>query len=101
MNQIIQVRGNDVNTETAFLMIAISLGLVLMILLLKKRMQLVLNFLVRSVLGAIGIIFANDFLATQGIAVAVGLNPISVLTIGTLGFGGFAMLYGIVMCKFL
>lgn len=86
---------------TQFGLIAGICGLVLLIALLKRRAQLVLNFLVRTALGAIGVIFTNDFFAAQGIAIAVGLNPASLLTIGILGFGGFALLYGIVTCKFL
>ena len=75
--------------------------LVLGIVLLKQKSQIVWNFLVRSVLGAICILFTNDFLAAQGIAVAVGLNPVSLLTVGTLGFGGLAALYGILFTQFL
>ena len=55
----------------------------------------------RIVLGGIGIIYANDFFTSQGIAISVGLNPVSLLTIGILGIGGFALLYGILACKFL
>lgn len=84
-----------------FAVIAGSCALVLGIALLKRRSQLVLNFLVRVALGAVGIIFTNDFLVQQGIAIAVGLNPVSLLTVGILGFGGFALLYAIVASNFL
>ncbi|MDD6307514.1 MAG: pro-sigmaK processing inhibitor BofA family protein [Clostridiales bacterium] len=86
---------------TAFQIMAGMLLLVLGIVLLKQKSQIVWNFLVRSVLGAICILFTNDFLAAQGIAVAVGLNPVSLLTVGTLGFGGFSALYGILFTQFL
>ena len=86
---------------TASQIMAGMLLLVLGIVLLKQKSQIVWNFLVRSVLGAICILFTNDFLAAQGIAVAVGLNPVSLLTVGTLGFGGFAALYGILFTQFL
>lgn len=76
-------------------------ALVLLIILLKRRAQIVLGFLVRMVLGMICIAFTNDLLAAQGIALSVGMNPISLLTTGTLGFGGVALLYGILACKFL
>lgn len=66
-----------------------------------EKMQMLLNFMIRVVLGGIGIIYANDFLASQEIAISVGLNPVSLLTIGILGIGGFALLYGILACKFL
>ena len=53
------------------------------------------------VLGIFCIIYANDLLAAQGIPLAVGINPISLLTTGSLGFGGVALLYGILALKFL
>ena len=43
----------------------------------------------------------RDYFTSQGIAISVGLNPVSLLTIGILGIGGFALLYGILACKFL
>lgn len=76
-------------------------GLVLLIAVLKQRARIVLNFLVRLILGAICIFLVNNFLAGQGSTVAVGINPISLLTSGTLGFSGVALLYAILMCQFL
>lgn len=67
----------------------------------REKIQMLLNFMIRIVLGGIGIIYANDFFTSQGIAISVGLNPVSLLTIGILGIGGFALLYGILACKFL
>ena len=78
-----------------------TLALILLIALLKRRAQLLLNFLVRMVLGAFCIVFVNDLLAAQGIALAVGINPVSLLTSGTLGFSGVALMYGILACQFL
>lgn len=82
-------------------MIVAVLGVVLFIVVAGKKVQVLLNFMIRIVLGAIGIIYVNDFLASQQIAICVGLNPVSLLTIGILGIGGFALLYGILACKFL
>ena len=65
------------------------LGMVLFIVVIGKKIQMLLNFMIRIVLGGIGIIYANDFFTSQGIA------------IGILGIGGFALLYGILACKFL
>lgn len=76
-------------------------GLVLCILLLKKRMQFLLTFLLRMGLGAVEILLVNDVLAGWGIAVSVGLNPISLLTSGTLGISGVALLFAIVFTKIL
>jgi inhibitor of the pro-sigma K processing machinery len=55
----------------------------------------------RSILGAIAIYFINAALGKIGISSVVGLNPLSVLTSGILGFPGLAALYGIGFCKFL
>lgn len=86
---------------TAYGFMMAVLALVLMIALLKRRARLLLNFMVRMVLGTLCIVFVNDLLAAQGIALAVGINPVSLLTSGTLGFGGVALMYGIVACQFL
>ncbi len=69
--------------------------LVLVIGTVKQKSKMFFNFLIRAVLGVTGIYFCNQFLEMQKISVTVGLNPISFLTVGTLGFGGFALLYGI------
>ena len=78
-----------------------ALALILLIALLKRRAQLLLNFLVRMVLGTFCIVFVNDLLAGQGIARAVGINPVSLLTSGALGFSGVALMYAILACQFL
>lgn len=85
----------------SFGIIAGILGVVLFIVLLKQRAQLVLQVFVRLALGAICIFFTNNFLAGQGIAWEVGINPVSLLTVGVLGISGFVLLYGIVACNFL
>ena len=56
------------------------LGMVLFIVVIGKKIQMLLNFMIRIVLGGIGIIYANDFFTSQGIAISVGLNPVSLLT---------------------
>ena len=77
---------------------AVILGicvLVLVIGLMKRKAELLLNVMVRLVVGVIAIYFMNEFLATQGSTIAVGINPVSLITIGTLGVGGFGLLYGV------
>lgn len=76
-------------------------GIVLLVAVLKQRAQFLLAFLVRMVLGAVAICFINNLLAEQEILVAVGLNPVSILTAGVLGISGVALLYGIAACNFL
>jgi inhibitor of the pro-sigma K processing machinery len=73
--------------------------LVLFIVFAKKYLQLVLNFFVRVLLGAIGILTVNDLVSEQDFFVAVGLNPATLLTVGALGFGGLVMLYAVAATK--
>ena len=47
------------------------------------------------------ILLVNDILQKQGFDIYVGLNPVTLLTSGTLGFPGVALLYGIEVTKFL
>lgn len=74
-------------------------GLVLLIVLFKRKFQGLLYFLLRMVAGAIIFLWINSILAGQGIAVSVGLNAISLLTSGILGIPGVALLYAIVFTK--
>ena len=87
--------------KTGMLALAVICGIILLILLLRKKAQIILNFLVRTVLGAIVILLVNDILKTQGFDIYVGLNAATLLTSGTLGFPGVALLYGIQATKFL
>ena len=57
--------------------------------------------LVLAVLGACTIAYVNKWLAQQGIMLAVGINPVTLLTTGSLGFSGVALLYGILLLKIL
>lgn len=75
--------------------------LVLIIGILKRKAEIFLNFMVRIVVGFIGVYFLNAFLSQRGIDVAVGINVMSALTLGSLGFGGFVLLYGILFIQLL
>lgn len=89
--------------EQEYGMIAIA-GICLVVLLMgmmKKKAKVVAVFLSRAAVGVVGISVVNQMLETQGIAIAVGINPVSALTIGTLGISGFTLLYGIMLYKIL
>lgn len=89
------------DTKTGMAAVLIICGIVLVIGFLRRRAEIVLNFLVRAVLGSIGIYCMNLLFAEVGISAAVGINPLSLLTVGTLGTGGFGLLYGIVLYQLL
>lgn len=67
----------------------------------EKGIEIIVNFIVRAVLGVAVIFFVNQFLDSQKIPVAVGLNLLSFLTSGILGLPGVALLYGIVCWEIL
>jgi len=62
---------------------------------MKKRMEWLLNIVLRSVLGTIAIYFLNLMLASAGISLGVGINAVTILTCGILGIPGLLALYGI------
>ncbi len=66
-----------------------------------RKVEWLINFILRAVMGTIGIYFLNFVLASQQPGVAVGINPFTVLTSGFLGFPGVAVLYGINFFKIL
>ncbi|WP_294785508.1 pro-sigmaK processing inhibitor BofA family protein [uncultured Eubacterium sp.] len=75
--------------------------LVILIGILKKNAEILLNFAARVVVCFICTHFLNAFFAGHGLNVAIGVNLISVLTYGTLGFSGMAALYGIMLLQVL
>ncbi len=87
--------------KTVFFIMTGICALVLIIGMLKRRAAILLNILVRTIVGCVAIIFLNDFLQKQGIPVSAGLNPLNLLTIGSLGTGGFALIYGILFYSLL
>jgi inhibitor of the pro-sigma K processing machinery len=55
-----------------------------------------LNFLLRAVFGAIGIYAVNILLSRYlGLEMHLGLNPLNLLTIGTLGISGFGLVLAV------
>ena len=80
------------------------LGVCLIVLLIGamgRKVEWLVNFSLRAVMGTIGIYFINYLLAARQISVAVGINPLTILTSGILGFPGIAVLYGIHFFKIL
>ncbi len=79
------------------LMILVIALLVLSIVIFKKHTELLLNFLIRGVFGAIVIYFLNEILVAFGLEVSVGINAVSLLTSAALGIPGVALLYGVML----
>lgn len=75
--------------------------LVLLIGAMGRKIEWVINFILRAIMGTIGIYFLNAFLIARDISVVVGINPVTFLTSGVLGFPGLIVLYGINFFKVL
>lgn len=75
--------------------------IVLLIITFRTKVEFIINLVLRSVLGTIAIYFINGLLTWGGIAVMVGINPVTVLTSGILGFPGVILLFGIGFYKLL
>lgn len=82
------------NTLGMVALIAICV-IVLLIGTMKRKMEWLLNVLMRSILSTIAIYFVNGALAWAGISLNVGINPVTVLTSGILGLPGLVAIYGV------
>lgn len=86
--------------KSSFIIIGMLL-VVIFIGVIRKKIEWIVNFLLRMVMGTIGIYFINYVLTKYGLEGSVAINPLSVLTSGFLGIPGLAVLYGINFYKFL
>lgn len=80
--------------QGAFFIIAV-LAIIMLIMAVKTNSNLIINFVLRSVAGSLLIFGINFCLESIGYSLSVGLNPVSVLTSGILGFPGVILLFGI------
>ncbi|MDE7251493.1 MAG: pro-sigmaK processing inhibitor BofA family protein [Acetatifactor sp.] len=87
--------------ETGVLLITVACGTVLLIGVMRKRVEWLLNVFMRGILGTVGMYFINSALATAGISLGVGINAVTVLTSGILGLPGLVALYGLGIYKLL
>jgi inhibitor of the pro-sigma K processing machinery len=88
------------NQSVIFIIIIIA-ALALLIIAMVKKAEWLLNFVMRGILGTIGIFSVNSILSAQNIPCEVGINAVTVLANAALGFPGFVLLYGIRLMEFL
>ena len=89
------------DTKMGMLVLAAICFLVLIIGFLRRKAEIFLNFIVRTILGVLAIYTINMMLARFGIEVAAGMNPVNILAVGSLGIGGLALIYGILFYNML
>lgn len=83
------------------LMIGVSFALILLIAAMRSRTDMLINFIMRAVLGTLSSYFINMFLSAQGFSWHVGIGPFSIVVSGLLGLPGIGLLYGISICSML
>ena len=84
---------------SGFIIILAVLVFVLLIGALRKKAEWLLTFLFRAVTGSVLIYFMNLAIASYDMGFEIGINPVTVLTSGILGFPGLLLLYGIKIYK--
>lgn len=68
---------------------------------MKNKKKILVNFIIRAILGVLIIFCTNQILIQQEVPIKVGFNVISFLVSGALGLPGVALLYGVVAVPFL
>ena len=76
-------------------------SIVLLFVALSKKSEWMMNFILRGIMGTIGIYIVNEVMIMQGINCEVGINPCTVLTSASLGFPGLILLFGLRFYYFL
>ncbi len=71
------------------------LGAVFCITIMRRHAEILINFVLRGVLGLFLIYFGNYFFAEKMPGLMLGYNLPNFLASGLLGFPGIIMLYGI------
>lgn len=64
-------------------------------LLYLKKIEWIINFLLRAVLGIILVYCCNSILHKIGVTNLPGINTVNIASIGILGIPGIILLYGI------
>lgn len=80
---------------TGVLWIAVILGIVLMMGILKSKADWIVNFLLRGIMGMLGIYFINMLPVVSESGAVMGYNVLTFLISGILGLPGIALIYGI------
>lgn len=67
----------------------------IVVCLVKKRPDLLVDFALRACIGTAGIYLMDLIFKSKGYDINVGVNGVTVLANGLLGLPGFIMLYGL------
>ena len=67
----------------------------------NKLASVIINFIIRAILGMGLIFFINQYILPDENTLKVGLNAVTFLTSGALGIPGVCLLYGILAYQIL
>lgn len=65
------------------------------ICMVRKRPDLIVDFMLRACVGTAGIYLLDFVLGIGGYQITVGVNTVTILSNGLLGLPGFILLYGL------
>lgn len=100
-SETVKGRNSDMDHTMGTLLIILACMVVLLIGAVRKKIEWLLNIVMRSVLGTLAIFFMDMVFNFFGVSIGVGINAVTVLTSGILGFPGLVALYGIGIYKML
>lgn len=83
----------EINSSYIILMMAAICIVFMLAIVFQRQLKFILQFVLRGILGGIGIVLINFLLAFAGINIGVGINFLSFLIVGALGIPGFITLY--------
>lgn len=83
------------STYSGILWIVGALAAVLAVGALRNHVELIINFVLRGILGMLMIYFVNLFFSARIPEIEMGYNLLTFCTTGVLGVPGILMLYGI------
>lgn len=69
------------------------------IMVLRKKPRLIINFFIRMIIGGVGIYLVNLCLTGEWEFARIALNPVTLCTSGILGLPGLLAMYGAVLYK--
>jgi inhibitor of the pro-sigma K processing machinery len=78
-----------------FIGIIISCLAFILVCIIRKRPDWIVDFALRACIGTAGIYMLDFLLSSKGYTINVGVNGATFLTNGLLGLPGFILLYGL------
>ncbi len=83
------------STNQILILIIIIAVLLLIIGAVTHKVEIFINLVLKSLMGIVGIYFVNFVLVSIGLELGVGINLLTILTVGLLGIPGFILVFGI------